>query len=400
VRDAHNLSLVARSAEGYARGDFDALVERAASEAASRWLLENEDEDENDEGGDVDGGEPDRVGSVAARLRVAHLVAARADFVPAPERALASGGKRSNDDDGTSFSRDGDGHETTDALKSVGGLRLAKAALEEALSLPSKFPAIFSKAPLRLRTGALLYGPPGCGKTLLARAAVRASGMRLITVKGPELLNKYIGQSEAGVRSAFRRAASAKPCALFFDEFDAIAPRRGHDTTGVTDRVVNAFLTELDGVESLEGVVVLAATSRPDLIDPALLRPGRLDKALFCPFPSKTERMEILTALLGFGATESETESIAESRLDLASVAARTEGFSGADLRGILSDAALFAERRGPDERETREDVRRATELARASVSAHERRRLESIYAAFAGARREDDAVAKKIAHA
>ena len=400
VRDAHNLSLVARSAEGYARGDFDALVERAASEAASRWLLENEDEDENDEGGDVDGGEPERVGSVAARLRVAHLVAARADFVPAPERALASGGKRSNDDDGTSFSRDGDGHETTDALKSVGGLRLAKAALEEALSLPSKFPAIFSKAPLRLRTGALLYGPPGCGKTLLARAAVRASGMRLITVKGPELLNKYIGQSEAGVRSAFRRAASAKPCALFFDEFDAIAPRRGHDTTGVTDRVVNAFLTELDGVESLEGVVVLAATSRPDLIDPALLRPGRLDRALFCPFPSKPERMEILTALLGLGATESETESIAESRLDLASVAARTEGFSGADLRGILSDAALFAERRGPDERETREDVRRATELARASVSAHERRRLESIYAAFAGARREDDAVAKKIAHA
>jgi len=399
VRDAHNLSLVARSAEGYARGDFDALVERAASEAASRWLLENEDEDEDDEGGDVGGGEPDRVGSVAARLRVAHLVAARADFVPAPERALASGGKRSNDDDGTSFSRDGDGHETQNALKSVGGLRLAKAALEEALSLPSKFPAIFSKAPLRLRTGALLYGPPGCGKTLLARAAVRASGMRLITVKGPELLNKYIGQSEAGVRSAFRRAASAKPCALFFDEFDAIAPRRGHDTTGVTDRVVNAFLTELDGVESLEGVVVLAATSRPDLIDPALLRPGRLDRALFCPFPSKTERLEILTALLGFGATESETES-AESRLDLASVAARTEGFSGADLRGILSDAALFAERRGPDERETREDVRRATELARASVSAHERRRLESIYAAFAGARRDDDAVAKKIAHA
>ena len=327
--------------------------------------------------------------SVSARLRVAHLVAARADFVPAPERALTSGGKRSNDDLTNGF-------ETTDALASVGGLRLAKAALEEALSLPSRFPAVFSKAPLRLRTGALLYGPPGCGKTLLARAAVRASGVRLITVKGPELLNKYIGQSEAAVRRAFRRAASAKPCALFFDEFDAIAPRRGHDTTGVTDRVVNAFLTELDGVESLEGVVVLAATSRPDLIDPALLRPGRLDRALFCPFPSRAERLEILRALAGFGATETEA---AES-LGFQSVANRTEGFSGADLRGILSDAALFAERRGPDERETREDVRRATEVARASVSADERRRLESIYATFAGERRDDDAVAKKIAHA
>ena len=225
---------------------------------------------------------------------------------------------------------------------------------------------------------------------------MRASGVRLITVKGPELLNKYIGQSEAAVRRAFRRAASAKPCALFFDEFDAIAPRRGHDTTGVTDRVVNAFLTELDGVESLEGVVVLAATSRPDLIDPALLRPGRLDRALFCPFPSRAERLEILRALAGFGATETEA---AES-LGFQSVANRTEGFSGADLRGILSDAALFAERRGPDERETREDVRRATEVARASVSADERRRLESIYATFAGERRDDDAVAKKIAHA
>lgn len=385
VRDAHNLSLVARSAEGYARGDFDALVERAASEAASRWLLENEDED--DEGGG------DGVDSVSARLRVAHLVAARADFVPAPERALTSGGKRSNDDITNGF-------ETTDALASVGGLRLAKAALEEALSLPSRFPAVFSKAPLRLRTGALLYGPPGCGKTLLARAAVRASGVRLITVKGPELLNKYIGQSEAAVRRAFRRAASAKPCALFFDEFDAIAPRRGHDTTGVTDRVVNAFLTELDGVESLEGVVVLAATSRPDLIDPALLRPGRLDRALFCPFPSRAERLEILRALAGFGATSTRAETEAAESLGFQSVANRTEGFSGADLRGILSDAALFAERRGPDERETREDVRRATEVARASVSADERRRLESIYATFAGERRDDDAVAKKIAHA
>ena len=291
----------------------------------------------------------------------------------------------------------------------MGGLARAKASLEEALSLPSRYPSVFKNAPLRLRTGALLYGPPGCGKTLLARAAVRASGLRLIAVKGPELLNKYIGQSEAGVRAAFRRAASAAPCALFFDEFDAIAPRRGHDTTGVTDRVVNAFLTELDGVEKLEGVVVIAATSRPDLVDPALLRPGRLDRMLACPFPTREERLEILRALTrDVSGDVSGNETLNETLnpgdpLNLASIAKRTEGFSGADLRGIVSDAALFAERRGVAERETAEDVRRAAALARASVSAHERRRLEAVYAAFAGEKGGDADVAfaaKKIAHA
>ena len=378
IADAHNLAAVARGAEGYARSDFDALVERAASEAASGWFREEK--------------ESARRGTLVA----ADLVAARRDFVPAPERAL--GGRRAREDD---RSDDPGGARADDALESVGGLARAKAALEEALAFPSRHPSVFKNAPLRLRTGALLYGPPGCGKTLLARAAVRASGLRLIAVKGPELLNKYIGQSEAGVRAAFRRAASAAPCALFFDEFDAIAPRRGHDTTGVTDRVVNAFLTELDGVESLEGVVVLAATSRPDLVDPALLRPGRLDRMLPCPFPAEEEREAILRALAGTNAS-SETDP---DPLGLVAVAARTEGFSGADLRGILSDAALFAERRGVAERETAEDVSRAAATARASVSAGERRKLEAVYAAFAGKKSDarDASFAeapKRIAHA
>ena len=404
VRDARDPAIygqlvqIARGAEGYARGDFDALVERAASEAASRWFLEPLDGEETEK--------RTKRGTFGGSLGLtaADLVAARRGFVPAPERAL--GGTRASsapEDDGSPSPEN--------ALKSVGGLARAKASLEEALSLPSRYPSVFKNAPLRLRTGALLYGPPGCGKTLLARAAVRASGLRLIAVKGPELLNKYIGQSEAGVRAAFRRAASAAPCALFFDEFDAIAPRRGHDTTGVTDRVVNAFLTELDGVEKLEGVVVIAATSRPDLVDPALLRPGRLDRMLACPFPTREERLEILRALtrdvsedVSGDARETLNETLNPGDpLDLASVAKRTEGFSGADLRGIVSDAALFAERRGVAERETAEDVRRAAALARASVSAHERRRLEAVYAAFAGEKGGDADVAfaaKKIAHA
>ncbi|XP_028095148.1 peroxisome biogenesis protein 1 [Camellia sinensis] len=179
----------------------------------------------------------------------------------------------------------------------VGGLTDIRNAIKEMIELPSKFPNIFAQAPLRLRSNVLLYGPPGCGKTHIIGAAAAACSLRFISVKGPELLNKYIGASEQAVRDIFSKAAAAAPCILFFDEFDSIAPKRGHDNTGVTDRVVNQFLTELDGVEVLTGVFVFAATSRPDLLDAALLRPGRLDRLLFCDFPSKHERFDILTVL-------------------------------------------------------------------------------------------------------
>ncbi|KAK6916982.1 Peroxisome biogenesis factor 1, N-terminal, psi beta-barrel fold, partial [Dillenia turbinata] len=179
----------------------------------------------------------------------------------------------------------------------VGGLTDIRNAIKEMIELPSKFPNIFAQAPLRLRSNVLLYGPPGCGKTHIVGAAAAACSLRFISVKGPELLNKYIGASEQAVRDIFSKATAAAPCLLFFDEFDSIAPKRGHDNTGVTDRVVNQFLTELDGVEVLTGVFVFAATSRPDLLDAALLRPGRLDRLLFCDFPSPRERLEILTVL-------------------------------------------------------------------------------------------------------
>ncbi|CAI5480812.1 unnamed protein product [Closterium sp. Yama58-4] len=217
----------------------------------------------------------------------------------------------------------------------VGGMADAQTALREVLELPAQHSHIFASAPLRLRTGVLLFGPPGCGKTHIVGAAAAACGIRCVSVKGPELLNKYIGASEQAVRDVFSRASRAAPCILFFDEFDAIAPRRGHDSTGVTDRVVNQLLTELDGVEGLEGVFVVAATSRPDLIDPALLRPGRLDRLVLCDFPGEEDRLAILRALsrtLPLGAD-----------VDLAELARRTEGFSGADLQALLADAQLAA---------------------------------------------------------
>ena len=226
---------------------------------------------------------------------------------------------------------------------SIGGLRETRKILLETLQYPTTYAPIFAQCPLRLRSGLLLYGYPGCGKTLLASAVAGECGLNFISVKGPEILNKYIGASEKSVRDLFERAESARPCVLFFDEFDSIAPKRGHDSTGVTDRVVNQLLTQMDGAEGLSGVYVLAATSRPDLIDPALLRPGRLDKSLLCDMPSLDDRLDIIEAL-------SKKLCISQDILDatyhsqsLSEVAHRTAGYSGADLQAVIYNAHLEA---------------------------------------------------------
>lgn len=169
----------------------------------------------------------------------------------------------------------------------IPGLENAIDVFQEVLMWPSRFPKIFESSPLRNQAGILLFGPPGTGKTYLVSKLAKTWNLRMISVKGPELLAKYIGQSEENVRILFDRARSAKPCVLFFDEFDSLAPRRGHDSTGVTDRVVNQLLTELDGVEGLQGVTVIGATSRPELLDPALLRSGRIDRLVECGLPSE-----------------------------------------------------------------------------------------------------------------
>lgn len=223
----------------------------------------------------------------------------------------------------------------------IGGLSVAKTLLLETLEWPVKYGPIFSNCPLRLRSGILLYGYPGCGKTMLASAVAQQCGLNFISVKGPEILNKYIGASEQSVRDLFDRAQAAKPCILFFDEFDSIAPKRGHDSTGVTDRVVNQMLTQMDGAEGLDGVYVLAATSRPDLIDSALLRPGRLDKSVLCDIPETDERLEILKTVTA--------KMALDPTCDLNEIALRTAGFSGADLQGMSYNAYLKAVHRSLD---------------------------------------------------
>ncbi|KZV23186.1 peroxisome biogenesis protein 1 [Dorcoceras hygrometricum] len=278
----------------------------------------------------------------------------------------------------------------------VGGLTDIRNAIKEMIELPSKFPNIFAKAPLRMRSNVLLYGPPGCGKTHIVGAAAAACSLRFISVKGPELLNKYIGASEQAVRDIFSKAAAAAPCLLFFDEFDSIAPKRGHDNTGVTDRVVNQFLTELDGVEVLTGVFVFAATSRPDLLDAALLRPGRLDRLLFCDFPSLRERLDILEVL--------SRELPMSGDVDLEAVAYMTEGFSGADLQALLSDTQLEAVHKLLDIQGgntsgkmpviTNALLMSVASKAKPSVADAEKRRLYGIYSQFLDAKRS---VAAKV---
>ncbi|CAM9892333.1 unnamed protein product, partial [Laminaria digitata] len=181
----------------------------------------------------------------------------------------------------------------------VGALASVREELGLSILEPIAYPERFERLGLTIPAGVLLYGPPGCGKTLLAKAIANESGANFISVKGPELLDKYVGESEKSVRQVFQRARASSPCIIFFDELDALCPRRGGggEGGGVSERVVNQLLTEMDGLEARRNVFVVAATNRPELIDPAMLRPGRLDRLLYVPLPSAADRVSILKAL-------------------------------------------------------------------------------------------------------
>jgi len=261
-------------------------------------------------------------------------------------------------------------------IEDVGSLESAKAVLLQTLLWPSKYPELYLRSGVRTPRGLLLYGAPGTGKTLLAEAVSSYTGLNFIPVRGPELLSKYIGASEANVRDLFVRAQAARPCIIFFDELESLAPRRGQDSTGVTDRVVNQLLTQLDGVEGLEGVWVIGASSRPDLIDPALLRPGRLDRTVLCPLPDCEARQEILRVLLRGRQVEGDIETLLHTVADL------THNMTGADLRGLVFTALLESRERGGDS-VTLEDFKTAASHTQPSVTGGELRKYQNIYSRF-----------------
>ncbi len=211
----------------------------------------------------------------------------------------------------------------------IGGLESIRQELREAVEWPLKYQGVFAYADATPPKGILLYGPPGTGKTLMAKAAANESEANFISIKGPELLSKWVGESEKGVREIFRKARQAAPCIIFFDEIDAIAPTRGggFGDSHVTERVISQMLTELNGLEVLTNVVVIAATNRPDIIDPALLRPRRFDRLLYVPPPDFESRKQIIRI-------HTQKKPLADD-LNIDKLAEKMDGYTGADIAAL-----------------------------------------------------------------
>ena len=244
----------------------------------------------------------------------------------------------------------------------VGGLKEVKEELREAVEWPLKYPELFEHTDARPPKGILLYGPPGTGKTLLAKAVANESEANFISIKGPELLSKWVGESEKAVREVFRKAKQAAPCIIFMDEIDSIAPARGggFGDSHVTERVISQILTELDGLEELRDVVVIAATNRPDIIDPALLRPGRFDKLLYVPLPDLEARKEIFKI-------HTERKPLTAD-VEITKLAEATEGYTGADIAAICNTAVMLAIREHMDKYKSEEEIKKKAKELKISM--------------------------------
>ena len=256
----------------------------------------------------------------------------------------------------------------------IGGLEETKQELKEAIEWPFKNPQAFKNLGIRPPRGILLSGPPGTGKTLLAKAVANESEANFILVKGPELLNKWVGESEKGVRRVFERARQTSPTIVFFDEIDAIAPRRGfiNDSSGVTDRVLNQILTEIDGLEELHDVIIIGATNRPDIIDPALLRPGRFDRIISLKLPNKKSREAIFHV-------HTKNMPLAKD-VALKLLVEKTNGFVGADIESLCREAAMIALREDIKAKDVKmKHFETALNKARPSVTQEEIKKYEEL---------------------
>lgn len=343
LADDLDFKTLAKRTPGFVGADLNDLVSTAGAAAIKRYLdilksnsgEEMEMEIETEEGGD------DIISPKVRELRrlITHakenpigeetetVLVSNADFFTALPKIQPSS------------KREGFATIPDTTWADIGALGGIREELSTAIVEPIKNPEIYAQVGITAPTGVLLWGPPGCGKTLLAKAVANESRANFISVKGPELLNKFVGESERAVRQVFVRARSSIPCVIFFDELDALVPRRDDTLSEASARVVNTLLTELDGLgSSRQGIYVIAATNRPDIIDPAMLRPGRLETLLFVNLPSPLERVEILQTLL--------RKLPIEFNEDMRRLAEECEGYSGADLGSLLRRAGYSAIKR------------------------------------------------------
>jgi ribosome biogenesis ATPase len=255
----------------------------------------------------------------------------------------------------------------------IGALETVREELNMAVVEPIRHPEYFAAVGITAPMGVLLYGPPGCGKTLLAKAVANESHSNFISVKGPELLNKYVGESERAIRQVFSRARASSPCVIFFDELDAICPKRSNDTDSTSSaRLVNTLLTEMDGLDNRKQVFVIAATNRPELIDSAMVRPGRLDRMLYVDLPTAAERLDILKTIT--------KKTPLDSTIDLEKIATdpRCEGFSGADLASLVREASVTALRTNIYKNET--SIKKASTSLSLMDTLPDPKKIENIY--------------------
>jgi len=246
----------------------------------------------------------------------------------------------------------------------IGGLEEVKQRLIEAIEWPIKYPEKFEKLGIKPPRGILLYGPPGCGKTLLAKAIATEAEANFVSIKGPEIYSKWVGESEKAIREVFRKAKQAAPCVVFLDEVETIIPRKDlvDDSSGVAHRVASQLLAEMDGIEELHDVLIVGATNRPDLMDPAILRPGRFDRLIYVPPPDEKSRLHILKIYV-------RKMPLAED-VNLENLASMTEGYSGADLESLCREAALAALRRNKEaEYVAWQDFQEALKIVKPSIS-------------------------------
>lgn len=333
IRGDIDFDAIAKMTPGYVGADLQSLVKEAGNRAISRIMQQE-------------------------MLDLENLFIEMPDFLHAIDKVQPSS------------KREGFSTIPDTTWQDIGGMEHLRTELHYSIVHPIQCPEKYKAVGINAAAGVLLCGPPGCGKTLLAKAVANESKANFIAVNGPELLNKYVGESEKAVRILFQRARDSAPCVIFFDEIDSLCAARGGDNQS-TERVVNQLLTELNGLQDRREVFVIAATNRPDIIDPAMMRPGRLDKILFVPLPEEGERRSILTAL---------TRNTPVVDLNTEMLAQNTVGFSGADLSALVREAACLALRQvEPPYIVTQAHFNEALHKVRPSVTPHQKAHYEKM---------------------